>query len=59
MPDIGIITFQLAGINFCMYADRILQIVRYTGVRQIPRPLSYIVGVVELRKPGSEVGFNL
>jgi purine-binding chemotaxis protein CheW len=50
MADIGIIKFQLGGMNFCMYSDRIVEIVRYTGVRKIPRPLPYVVGLIELRK---------
>ncbi len=50
MADISIIKFQLGGINFCIYADRILEIVRYTGVRRIPKPLPYVVGLIELRK---------
>ncbi len=48
--DIGIITFQLGGMNFCVYADRILEIIQYNGVRKIPRPLPYIVGLMRLRK---------
>jgi purine-binding chemotaxis protein CheW len=50
MADIGIITFQLGGMNFCIYADRILEIVRYTEVRKIPRPLPYVIGLIGLRK---------
>ncbi len=49
MADIGIIKFQLAGIHFGMYADRILEIVRFTEVRKIPQPLPYVVGITELR----------
>jgi len=49
MADIGIIKFQLSGINFCIDADRILEIVRYTGVRKIPKPLPYVVGLMKLR----------
>ena len=49
MADIGIIKFQLAQMDFCMYADPILEIVRYTGVRRIPNPLPYVVGIIELR----------
>lgn len=37
-------------MNFCMYADRILEIVRYTGARRIPCPLPYVVGILELRR---------
>jgi purine-binding chemotaxis protein CheW len=33
-----------------MYADRILEIVRYTGARKIPCPLPYVVGILELRR---------
>lgn len=50
MADIGIIKFQLAGIHFGIYADDILEIIRYTGVRPIPRPLPYVVGLMKLRK---------
>lgn len=50
MADIGIITFQLGGMNFCIYADRILEIVRYTEVRKIPKPLPYVIGLIGLRK---------
>jgi purine-binding chemotaxis protein CheW len=50
MADIGIIKFQLGGMNFCMYADQILEIVRYTSVCKIPKPLPYVVGLIELRK---------
>ena len=50
MADIGIITFQLGGMNFCIYADRILEIVRYTEVRKIPRPLPYVIGLIGLRR---------
>lgn len=37
-------------MNFCMYADHILEIVRYTGARKIPCPLPYVVGILELRR---------
>ena len=50
MADIGIIKFRLGEMNFCMYSDRIVEIVRFTGVRQIPRPLPYVVGIIQLRK---------
>lgn len=50
MAEIGIIKFQLENMNFCMYADRIVEIVRYPGVRKIPKPLPYVVGLFKLRK---------
>lgn len=49
MADIGIIKFELAHMDFCMYAEHILEIVRYTGSRRIPCPLPYVVGLFELR----------
>ena len=49
MADIGIIKFQLGGIDFGVYADKILEIVQFTGARPIPRPLPYVVGITELR----------
>ncbi len=49
MADIGIIKFQLASLQFGMFADRILEIVRVTDVRAIPRPLPYVVGFTEIR----------
>lgn len=50
MPDISIIKFQLGGINFCIQSEQILEITRYTGVRKIPKPLPYVVGLLNLRK---------
>lgn len=50
MAEIGIITFQLEHINFCVDADQILEIVRFHGVRKIPAPLPHVVGMLELRK---------
>jgi purine-binding chemotaxis protein CheW len=50
VADIGIIKFQLGGIHFCIYADQIVEILRYTGVRRIPKPLPYVIGLIELRK---------
>ena len=49
MADIGIIKFQLADLSFGMFADRILEIVRLTDFRAIPRPLPYVIGITELR----------
>ncbi|GAK61034.1 purine-binding chemotaxis protein chew [Candidatus Vecturithrix granuli] len=50
MADIGIIKFQLGGIQFGIHADHILEIVRFSGARKIPRPLPYVVGLTEHRK---------
>lgn len=50
MADIGIIKFQLGGIQFGIHADRILQIVRFSRARKIPRSLPYVVGLAEHRK---------
>ena len=49
MANSGIIKFQLADIQFGVFADRILEIVRLTDFRRIPRPLPYVVGLTELR----------
>lgn len=49
MADIGIIKFQIADIHFGVFADQILEIVRLDNFRPIPQPLSYIVGLTELR----------
>lgn len=48
--QVGILTFQLGGIKFCMDTERILEIVRYSRVCPVPRPLPYVVGLVELRQ---------
>lgn len=50
MAEIGVIKFELAHMNFCMYADHILEIVRYEGARSVPCPLPYVVGLCELRR---------
>lgn len=50
MADIGIIKFQLGGIQFGIHADHILEIVQFSGARKIPRPLPYVVGLTEHRK---------
>ncbi len=49
MAHIGIIKFQLAGIHFGMDAERILEIVRLSQIRSIPRPLPYVLGLMKLR----------
>ena len=49
MPDFGLIKFQIADIQFGMFADQILEIVRLDNFRPIPKPLPYIVGLMELR----------
>ncbi len=49
MADVGIIKFQLANIQFGIFADQILEIVRLDKYRVIPRPLPYVVGLMELR----------
>lgn len=49
MADVGIIKFQLANTQFGMFTDHILEIVRLEKFRVIPRPLPYVVGVMELR----------
>lgn len=50
MAYIDMITYQLGDIHFGMYADRILEIVQFSGARAIPRPLPYIVGLTLHRK---------
>ncbi len=49
MADIGIIKFQVAGIQFGMYAEHILEIIRLGEYRRIPQPLPYVIGLIELR----------
>ena len=49
MADVGIIKFQLANTQFGIFTDHILEIVRLEKFRVIPRPLPYVVGVMELR----------
>lgn len=49
MADVGIIKFRLANIQFGMFTDQILEIVRLEKFRVIPRPLPYVIGLMELR----------
>jgi len=49
MADVGIIKFQLANLQFGIFTDQILEIVRLEKYRAIPRPLPYVVGLMELR----------
>ncbi|MBD3307260.1 hypothetical protein GF339_12575 [candidate division KSB3 bacterium] len=50
MEEIGIIKFQVEGINFGTHADHILEIVSFSEARSVPRPLPYVVGLTELRR---------
>ncbi|PIE36054.1 hypothetical protein CSA56_01540 [candidate division KSB3 bacterium] len=50
MENIGIIKFQLAGTQFGVFADQILEIVRLEDVRKIPSPLPYVIGLTEIRQ---------
>ena len=49
MTENGIIKFQLANIQFGIFADHILEIVRLGSFREIPMPLPYIIGLTQMR----------